>query len=119
MTIDITAIALSALFGDGCSQTASTLTFNSTAGLSPEGILVELLVRLVNLQSFDFELESGGLLETETGKHLSGSIAFQKLTCFEHRRSFIDGYEVVQLVFGMNWPETLYPSAVFLDYENK
>lgn len=70
---------LTDVFGGEAVQDISSLQFSYSPNLTAEGILVELLARLLALQSFPLELEQGGVLQLENGRPIHGSIATLKI----------------------------------------
>lgn len=97
-----TKATLAQLFGTGSSQDTGSITFAISPGLTAEGILVELLARLLSYQGFGLYTESGASLQAETGQTLSGAIAFTLIEAELYSTRFAQGYRIDKIFLGFN-----------------
>lgn len=97
-----TRASLAQLFGASATQDAATLTFEHRPGLTAEGVLAQLLARLLAYQNFPIETEQGQALTTENGGQLRGAIAFLLIEPELYSISVLNGVRVSTIFLGFN-----------------
>lgn len=97
-----TNATLGQLFGAGAIQDAQSITFFVSPGLTAEGILVELIARLLSYQAIELETESGELLQAENGAALEGAITFTLIEAELYSTRFAQGYRLDKIFLGFN-----------------
>lgn len=97
-----TNIRLIDIFGAGATQDSSSLAFFYSSGLSAEGILAELLARLLRSQRFPLELEQGGGLRQESGQTIEGDVISPKIEAAHYATELNPGSRISKLFIGIN-----------------
>lgn len=97
-----TNVRLSDVFGSGATQTGSSLKFLHSSGLTAEGILAELLARLLRSQRFPLELEQGGILQQESGRAIEGDVLSPIIEIEHYRTELKPTSRISKLFVGIN-----------------
>ena len=95
------------IFGKSAFQDGAQLVFSHRLGLTAEGILVELLARVLSYNSFALQAEDGSILTTETGKPIIGKIQFELIECELYAREIEIGYRINRIFLGVNQRENI------------
>lgn len=97
-----TNVRLIDIFGASAVQNISSLQFQCSANLTTEGVLVELLARLLRSQRFPLELETGGLLQQENGRNIEGDLLSPKVEIEHYKTELKPDIRISKLFVGIN-----------------
>lgn len=97
-----TNVRLIDVFGAGATQDSSSLTFFCSTGLTAEGILAELLARLLRSQRFSLELEQGGVLQQENGQAIEGDLLSPQIEAEHYQTVLKPTSRISKLFLGLN-----------------